>query len=246
MPVALPRRDVSACDAAFRIVQESSLSFLSSGMSRAAQSVPRVLAAVLVAIGTGTQAVPVGRSASAVTPAPLTAAGRDLVRWVLATGDNRGLPFAIIDKPNARVTVMNAAGQPRGSSPVLLGLARGDESVPGIGERRIADIRPEERTTPAGRFLAEQGVNANGEDIFWIDYDAAVSMHRVRANNKVERRLQRLASPTPADNRISYGCVNVPAAFYDRVIVPTFASFNAVIYVLPDVKPVAQVFGGLR
>ena len=175
-----------------------------------------------------------------------SAQARQLVRWVLQSGDNKGLPFAVIDKKNARVTVLTASGQARGSSPVLLGLARGDDSVPGIGERKMADIRPEERTTPAGRFLAEHGRNANGEDIVWIDYDAAVSMHRVRANNKVERRLERLATPTPADNRISYGCVNVPAAFYERVIMKTFDVQNAVVYVLPDVKSLSTVFAALR
>lgn len=55
---------------------------------------------------------------------------------------------------------------------------------------------PHERTTPAGRFLAEAGRNADGDDIFWVDYDVAVSMHRVRAHVPAERRLQRLASPT--------------------------------------------------
>ena len=175
-----------------------------------------------------------------------SAQARQLVKWVLKSGDNKGLPFAVIDKKNARVTVLTASGQARGSSPVLLGLARGDDSVPGIGERKMADIRPEERTTPAGRFLAEHGRNANGEDIVWIDYDAAVSMHRVRANNKAERRLERLTTPTPADNRISYGCVNVPAAFYERVIMKTFDVQNAVVYVLPDVKSLSTVFAALR
>ena len=175
-----------------------------------------------------------------------SAQARQLVRWVMQSGDNKGLPFAVIDKKNARVTVLTASGQARGSSPVLLGLARGDNSVPGIGERKMADIRPEERTTPAGRFLAEHGRNANGEDIVWIDYDAAVSMHRVRANNKAERRLERLATPTPADNRISYGCVNVPAAFYERVIMNTFDVQYAVVYVLPDVKSLSTVFAALR
>ena len=37
----------------------------------------------------------------------------------------------------------------------------------------------------------------------WVDYDAAVSMHRVRTTNAAERRLARLASPGIDDNRIS-------------------------------------------
>jgi hypothetical protein len=125
----------------------------------------------------------------------------------------------------------------------LLGFARGDDSVPGIGLRPIAEVRPEERTTPAGRFVAERGRNLKGEDVVWVDYDAAVSMHRVRATQPSERRLERLATPTVDDNRISYGCINVPVEFYEAYIRPTFATRRAIVYVLPDSKPVRQVFG---
>jgi len=157
-----------------------------------------------------------------------------LARAAVAAADNRNAPFAVIDKRKARVFVFDATGRLQASSPVLLGLARGDDSVPGIGERPMSEIRPEERTTPAGRFATEPGLNTKGEDIVWIDYDAAVSMHRVRATQKSERRLQRLASPTVADNRISYGCVNVPAAFYDAYIKPVLGSRRGVVYVLPE------------
>ncbi len=125
---------------------------------------------------------------------------------------------------------------------MLLGLAPGDSSVPGIGERDMKDILTHERTTPAGRFIAEPGRNMSGEDIYWIDYDAAVSMHRVRATNPVERRLQRLASPEVADNRISYGCVNVPARFYDQTIGPALKGRRGVIYVLPETVPDSVLF----
>ena len=137
----------------------------------------------------------------------------------------------------------DAAGRLQRTSPALLGLARGDDSVPGIGERPIAQIRPEERTTPAGRFEAEMGTNANGEDILWVDYDAAISMHRVRTSNPAEARLRRLATPSIADNRISYGCINLPAAFYDEVVKPLFAARNGIVYVLPETRPARAVFG---
>ena len=155
---------------------------------------------------------------------------------------HHGQPFAIIDKKAAMLHVFDAAGTLRGSSPVLLGLAVGDDSVPGIGQRKMADIKPSERTTPAGRFASEPGANLQGEDIVWIDYDAAVSMHRVRASNQADRRLERLATPTADDNRISYGCVNVPAAFYDAQIQPVFGVQPAVIYVLPETRSVRAVF----
>lgn len=170
-----------------------------------------------------------------------------LASWVRATRDNQRLPFVIVDKKQARVLVFQPDGTLRGSTPALMGVARGDHTVPGIGQRPLASIRPEERTTPAGRFVAELGRNIKGEDIVWVDYDAAVSMHRVRANNPVERRLQRLASVTPQDNRISYGCINVPPVFYENVVIPTLqASRRAVVYVLPETRSLSAVFGGIK
>jgi hypothetical protein len=178
-------------------------------------------------------------------PAPARAQGEleSLVRWVQASGDNQGSAFAVVDKKGARVHVFDARGKERASAPILLGLARGDDSVPGIGERPMAQIRPEERTTPAGRFATEPGRNLQGEDIVWVDYDAAVSMHRVRATNPAERRLERLATPGVEDNRISYGCINVPAAFYDAYVKPTLGARRGVVYVLPETRPLAAVFG---
>jgi hypothetical protein len=77
---------------------------------------------------------------------------KKLADWVMDSSDNAKLPFIIIDKVNARVFVFNAQGQLTGASVALLGLAVGDDSVPGIGQQKLSTIRPAERTTPAGRF----------------------------------------------------------------------------------------------
>lgn len=194
------------------------------------------LAFFLLALGGASFAAPpsAGQASASV---------RQLTDWVTQSGDHGRQPFIVIDKKDARLFVFAGDGRLRGSSAVLLGSARGDDTVPGIGERPLAQVLPHERTTPAGRFTAEHGINLQGEDIIWIDYDAAVSMHRVRAGNPAERRLQRLASPTPDDNRISYGCVNVPASFYDRVLRPAVGEGGAVVYVLPETRPARDVFG---
>ena len=170
---------------------------------------------------------------------------RFLANWVADSRNNDGgnAGFIIIDKKFARVYVFDASGRLRADSAVLLGGARGDDSVEGIGNRPIEQVRPEERTTPAGRFVAEPGRNMLGEDVVWIDYDAAVSMHRVRLTNPAERRLERLATPTADDNRISYGCINVPVTFYETYIRPAAAKRRAIIYVLPEVHSLQQVFG---
>ena len=101
---------------------------------------------------------------------------------------------------------------------------------------------PEERTTPAGRFVASLGYNVHGKDVLWVDYATAVSLHRVITTNPKERRLQRLASPTPLDHRISYGCINVPAKFYDNVVSPAFTGTYGIVYVLPETRSNSETF----
>lgn len=164
----------------------------------------------------------------------------------VATGDTRGQSFAVIDKSAATVALYNASGRLLATSPVLLGLAKGDASVPGIGDRAMPDIAAHERTTPAGRFNSEPGKNLNGETVVWIDYDAAISMHRLRPSNPLEKRPERMATATALDNRITYGCVNVPAEFYDRWVLPLLGKTTGVVYVLPETQPAKKLFAFLK
>lgn len=167
---------------------------------------------------------------------------RSVADWVVDSGDNNGMPFVVVDKKEAKVYVFYVDGKLRGAAPALLGLAIGDDAVPGIGNRAMSTIRPEERTTPAGRFVSYLGVNYYKKDILWVDYDGAVSMHRVVTNKPEERRLERLSTPTPLDNRISYGCINVPVKFFNTVLKPSFIGKTGVVYVLPEVRSKKEVF----
>jgi len=168
---------------------------------------------------------------------------RQVANWVVDSGDNPATPFVIVDKKDAKVFVFDVHGRLSGAAPALLGLAHGDDSVPGIGSRAMSSIRPDERTTPAGRFIAALGRDLHGGDILWVDYDAGIALHRVVTANPKEQRAQRLATPTPLDNRISYGCINVPANFFDRVVRPAFTGTSGVVYVLPETRPASKVFG---
>ena len=172
---------------------------------------------------------------------PVSGNARGVADWVVDSGDNQGMPFVIVDKANARVFVFYADGRLRGAAPALLGSAIGDDSVPGIGDRKLADILPSERTTPAGRFVAALGHNLH-EDILWVDYDAAISLHRVVPGTAKEGRARRLNSPSPLDNRISYGCINVPASFFETVVSPSFKHSSGIVYVLPEVRSNRDVF----
>jgi len=216
----------------------------SAGRARGLRAWPLALAMALAPLGA--QAVMQTRPAAKQAEFGAARASRDTVavaNGVVRSGDNQGAPFIILDKLDARVFVFDASGRLLASAPALLGIARGDHTVPGIGDKKLSEIKPEERTTPAGRFVAEFGHSSSrGEDVVWVDYDAAVSMHRVVTTNPKERRLQRLATPTAKDNRISYGCVNLPKAFYETWVGPTVAQTRTIIYVLPETRPAQQVF----
>jgi hypothetical protein len=212
-PVIAPGRTVLAAFAA--------LWFVAAGCpaSAAEQSIDEILAA---------------------EPAPSST--ERLAAWVTSSGDNTGLPFVIVDKLGARISVYGPHGRLLGAAPALTGLAPGDDSEPGIGYRAMSKIRPEERTTPAGRFIASLGPAIGEGQVLWVDYGAAISIHPVVTTQPKEHRLRRLRSASPEDHRISYGCINVPAKFYTRVVLKAFKGTRGVVYVLPDTKPVEDVF----
>jgi len=170
--------------------------------------------------------------------------------WAFDSGDHQGQPFAIVDKRAARIYVFDDAGDGKrrllGASLVLIGLASGDFAVPDIAQRTPASLRPDERTTPAGRFDSEPGHNDKGEAIVWVDYDASFAIHRLRPAPPSERRAERLASTDAAEHRISYGCVVVPGEFYDSVIATSLGKRRGVVYVLPETRSAREMFGALE
>jgi hypothetical protein len=167
---------------------------------------------------------------------------REVADWVVVSQDNDGLPFAILDKKDARVFVFHPDGRLRGAAPALLGIGRGDTALPGIGAKALREIAPGDRVTQAGRFVSDLGVDSHGEDVLWLDYEGGLAMHRVITSNKKERRAERLATPTPADNRISFGCINLPTKFYEDVVAPAFTGTKGIVYVLPETREARAFF----
>jgi hypothetical protein len=164
----------------------------------------------------------------------------ELAGWIIATRDHRGRPFAIIDKGAAQIFVFGADGRLRGAAPGLFGSAIGDHTVAGIADRELRDIPAADRTTPAGRFVGGFGPSVGAGRTLWVDLESAVSIHAV-IGPAAERRAERLASPSPDDNRISHGCINVSAEFFEGVVSPTFEG-GGVFYILPDEASLAETF----
>jgi hypothetical protein len=98
----------------------------------------------------------------------------------------------------------------------------------------LAQLEPGDRITPSGRFLANLDRDAHGQQILLIDYEHAIALHPVVKGTVGERRAERLASATTEDNRISFGCINVPAGFFRDVVSTTFARSDGYVYILPE------------
>ena len=165
----------------------------------------------------------------------------ELAGWVVASKDNQGYPFAIMDKAAAQVLVFGGDGRLRGAAPALFGSAAGDHTAPGVAGLALREIPGRDRTTPAGRFVGGYGPSIDAGRVLWVDYESAVSIHPTATGVPSERRAERLASPQPDDNRVTHGCINVTPGFYKQIISTTFER-GGVFYILPDTASLAETF----
>ncbi|MGH8054573.1 MAG: hypothetical protein ACREP4_11715 [Stenotrophomonas sp.] len=165
----------------------------------------------------------------------------ELAGWVVASKDNQGYPFAIMDKAAAQILVFSGDGRLRGATPGLFGSAIGDHTAPGVAGLALREIPGRDRTTPSGRFIGGFGPSLDAGRVLWVDYDSAVSIHPTATGVPAERRTERLASPSPDDNRVTHGCINISPGFYEQVVAPTFER-GGVFYILPDKDSLAKTF----
>jgi hypothetical protein len=165
-----------------------------------------------------------------------------IAQWAVHSGDHKRLPFIVVDKINAVAAAFDASGRLIRTTPVLIGMGVGDTYAPGVANMDMYQTQPWQRITPAGRYFAEEDRNLDGERVLWVDYDSGIAMHKMPAKRTKQHRQERMVSPDPAEHRITYGCINVPAAFYDQVVHPNFRRKGGIVYVLPDSRSVKSVF----
>jgi hypothetical protein len=204
-------------------------------------------AAPLLALDTDTAYAQTAATAGAPKRADFrgTSVGADvqhIADWAVHSRDHKGMPFIIVDKVSAQAFAFDANGVLVRSTPVLIGLGIGDVFPPGVAELNMYETKPSQRITPAGRFFAEEDRNLKGQRVLWVDYDASIAIHRLSPKKTKQRRHERMASPDPAEHRITYGCINVPPAFYDQVVHPLFGRKGGMVYVLPESTPLKSVF----
>lgn len=165
----------------------------------------------------------------------------EVADWIVNSHDNKEMPFVIVDKKQAKIFVFRKEGLIIAASPALIGQAIGDYSFPGVGDKKLSDIKPYERTTPAGKFLARRGLNLDGSEVIWIDFDTALAIHPV-SNNPKKHNLLRLSSSSSKEKRSTLGCVTVTKDFYISIISPLFAHGNGLVYILPETTPASEFF----
>jgi hypothetical protein len=167
---------------------------------------------------------------------------KSVAQWIGNSRDNGGMPFVLVDKANAQVYLFNPAGNLLATAPILLGMGVGDRLlVP--NNAPMSAMPPQKRITPAGRYPSRLAIDSHGKELLVIDYDASISLHPIVKGTPPEHRAERMATPTSQDNRISFGCINVPAAFYSTFVSPTFTNKMGIVYILPETSPAAQLFG---
>jgi hypothetical protein len=190
-----------------------------------------------------------GSKTAAPTSAPmdrlLTASSevQQVQQWVAASKDNAGLPFIVVDKTNAQVYAFTPYAQLKATAPILLGAGVGDKVLV-APDAPMSAIPPQKRITPAGRYVSKLAIDPHAKHtILSIDPHNLISLHIVAPGTPAQRRAERLLSTTTEDNRVSFGCINVPPGFFTNVVEPDFAPSQGVVYILPEKTTAAQLFG---
>jgi hypothetical protein len=166
----------------------------------------------------------------------------DTLQWVSATKDNVGLPFVVVDKVNARAYAFTPYAQLQATAPVLLGMGQGDKALVSQ-DAPMSSMTPDKRITPAGRYVSKLVIDNHGKVVLLVDGPNLITMHIVAKGTPAQRRAERLASLTTDDNRVSFGCINVPPNFFTSVVDPAFRPGKGIVYILPEKTTAGQLFG---
>lgn len=180
------------------------------------------------------------RTEQAEVPAEAKAKMSDLAqqvyRNVAPAAQASGKGFMIADKPNGMMHVFYADGTVLAQEPALFGKDTGDK----LGKSSLAGGP---KITPAGKYTLTYVADNEytGGHVFQLEEtvdkgdNSMIAVHAAWLGDAKEQRAQRLESPSAADNRISYGCVNTSHDLFLNKLMPNSAKFNGgMIFILPD------------
>lgn len=144
--------------------------------------------------------------------------------------------FMVADKPNGMLHIFKEDGSHALSDPTLYGKDIGD--VMGT----VSSLEGGAKVTPAGKFTlkARPSTYAGGQELILVeskDYTGYIAIHAADTSTPSENRLGRLDTPTAADNRVSYGCINTKHDTFINEIAPNIANLDGgMVFVLPETE----------
>ena len=144
--------------------------------------------------------------------------------------------FIIADKPNGMLHIFKEDGSHALSDAALYGKDKGDVLD------AISSLEGGPKITPAGKFTMKEvpGKYAGKVSLMLMesqDYTGYIAVHAADTSNQSENRLDRLASTTTEDNRISYGCINTNHDTFINKIKPNISKLDGgMMFILPDAQ----------
>ena len=170
-------------------------------------------------------------------------ASRDIrlvAEWQVRQG--HGKSFVMLDKINGLIYAFDGKGVLLAKAPSLYGASGKDLLSEESASKTMDQMTTADKVTPAGVFGAK-GVNNSsyGFTVNFAEYKTgAIAIHIVYLGTPSENRQYRLDSKSPLDNRISYGCINVPAEFMS--VMKAHFSKDSVVIVLPELQSAESFF----
>lgn len=168
---------------------------------------------------------------------------RIVADWMLRNNKHESGPFIVADKAGGVMYAFDSAGVLIAKSSALYGKTRGDSLTEKQAALSIDQVTNADKVTPAGLFRAKGADTVYGKGVVFAEYARTrLTIHQVFLGNKAEGRQGRMQSASLADHRVTFGCINAPAEFISRVVVPFFGG-ESVIVVLPEAQSVVSFFG---
>lgn len=127
--------------------------------------------------------------------------------------DDDKAPVIIADKKQATITVFYPETGAKITQPALFGKVKSN-----LLDMNVYDYPNKTNyVTPSGSFPLKKTYSwrLNDDMMIYINGKNAVgAIHPLWMGNPDQKRIERLRSPTPDDNRITGGCINVDADFF--------------------------------
>lgn len=132
--------------------------------------------------------------------------------------DQSKLPKIIADKRNGKISVIFPDTNKTIETPALFGKKKSDILNMEVYKDRSI---PNDFVTPAGIFFIKKMFSHRLNEpmlVFIEGQDRVASIHPLWMGNPKQDRAGRLRSPSPDDNRVTGGCINVDPDFFYKVL----------------------------